>query len=33
MSHELFIDLSEEQQELVAGWGQLIELDQIAKTY
>ncbi len=33
MSHELFMDLSEEQQELVAGGGQLIELDQIAKTY
>jgi len=33
MSHELFIELSEEQQELVAGGGQLIELDQIAKTY
>jgi len=33
MSHELFIDLSEEQQELVAGGGQLIEVDQIAETY
>jgi hypothetical protein len=33
MNPELFVELSDEEQQVVAGGGQLIELDQIAKTY
>jgi glycerate kinase len=33
INEELFVELSDEEQQVVAGGGQLIELDQIAKTY